>query len=218
MEMEVVGDGTFIYMRSSMFGSLPDGHEWMGLDLALGQELDTPLPANGDAKAQLELLEAATGDVQKLGKERVRGVPTTRYRGTVDVSEQAELMRNQGAEDLASLTEEEGTPMQVEAWIDAEGLVRRIRLLRSLPPEGGQGSTTMDMRMVFFDFGIDPRSTCPSRAKYSMRPPWPKTSSACDWRPAVVLRTLFQLGKPSRGRRPMKLVGSNPINCFAGME
>jgi hypothetical protein len=167
-EMHVIGDGTTMYMRSSTFGPLPGGREWMAFDFSFGHELDTPLPANGDAKGELELLEAATGDVQKLGKEDVRGVPTTHYRGTVDVSKRAEQLREEGAEDLASYIEEEekeGTPLQVEAWIDADGLVRRMRLIKSEPREGGEGSMTMDMRMDFFDFGIAPEIDVPESSE-----------------------------------------------------
>jgi hypothetical protein len=163
VKMEVVTDGAVMYMRSSQFGSLPDGSGWMALDLAsFGEEPDAPLPASGDAKGELALLEAVTGKVQKLGKEDVRGVPTTRYRGTVDASENAERLREEGAEDLASGVEE-GDPLQVEAWIDAKGLVRRMRFVHSQPEEKGKGSTTMDMTMDFFDFGITPEIDVPDQ-------------------------------------------------------
>ena len=165
VEMHVVTDGTTMYMRSSMFGSLPDGREWMALDFSsFGLELDTPLPANVDAKGELALLEAATGDVQKLGKEDVRGVPTTRYRGTVDASENAEQLREEGEEDLASQIEK-GSPLRIEAWIDSDGLVRRMRLVKSEPREGGEGSMTIDMRMDFFDFGIAPEIDVPDSSE-----------------------------------------------------
>lgn len=160
VKMQVVGDGTKMYMRSSMFGSLPGGREWMGLDFSFGEELDTPLPANSDATGELELLEAVTGNVQKLGKEDVHDVPTTRYRGTVSASENAERLREAGAEDLASSIEK-GTPLRVEAWIDADGLVRRMRLVKSRPRKAGEGSTTIDMRMDFFDFGTVPEIDVP---------------------------------------------------------
>jgi hypothetical protein len=91
-KMDAVVDGTTMYMRSSQFGSLPDGSEWMALDLSFG-ELDAPLPATVDAKGELALLEAVTGKVQKFGKEDVRGVPTTHYGGTIGVSENAEQLR-----------------------------------------------------------------------------------------------------------------------------
>lgn len=165
IEMEVVGEEPVIYMRSSMFGSLPGGHEWMAFDISLGQGLDMPLPANGDARGELELLEAATGDVRKLGKADVRGVPTTRYGGTITVAEQAERLREQGAEKLASVVERQGAPGQFEAWIDADGLVRRMRVLSSQPQEGTDRSTNMDMRMDFFDFGPAPEIDVPGSSE-----------------------------------------------------
>jgi len=161
VEMQMVGDGTVMYMRSSTFGSLPGGREWMALDFSFAEGPDAPVPASGDAMGELELLEAATGDVRKLGEEDVRGVPTTRYRGTVGVAENAERLRDEGAEDLASYVEKESTPLQVEAWIDADGLVRRMRLVKSEPREGGEGSVTTDMRMDFVDFGVVPEIEVP---------------------------------------------------------
>jgi len=161
MKLEAITDRTVMYMRSSQFGSLPGGSEWMSLDLSFGEELDMSLPANVDAKGELALLEAATGKVQRLGKEDVRGVPTTHYRGTVSVSENAERLRDAGAEGLASAIEKKGKPLQVEAWIDAGGRVRRMRLVQSQPGEGGEGSTTIDMRMDFIDFGNVPEIDVP---------------------------------------------------------
>ncbi len=164
MKMQMVSDETAMYMRSRQFGPLPGGREWMALDFSsLGQEMDAPLPAGGDAKGELALLEAVTGDVQKLGKEDVRGVPTTRYRGTVDASENVERLREEGAEDLASRIEED--PLQGEAWIDADGLIRRMRFVKSEPGEGGEGPMTLDMRVDFYDFGISPEIDVPESSE-----------------------------------------------------
>jgi outer membrane lipoprotein-sorting protein len=157
-EMEMVSDGATVYMRSSMFG-----REWMSLDLAsaAGLDRDTLLPSEGDAKGELELLEE-TGNVRKLGKEDVNGVPTTHYRGTVSASENADRLREEGAdEDFASWIEEEDSAIRVEAWIDAEELVRRMRIVQETPGDDSEGPTTMDMRMDFFDFGIDPEIDVP---------------------------------------------------------
>lgn len=152
MELQVVGEGTAMYIKSEMFDSLPGDAEWIGLDFEFGKELDSPVPADVDARGELALLEEATGDVQKLGKEEVRGVPTTRYRGTVGVSENAERWRDEGEDEIASLVEENGSPVQIEAWIDADGLVRRMRIVQSQPGEG-EGPTKLDMTMDLFDFG-----------------------------------------------------------------
>lgn len=151
-EIEAISDGVAVYMRSDFFGSLPDDAEWMLLDLSFLQESEAPLPTDGDAMGELELLETVADDVQKLGEEDVRGVPTTLYRGSIDVSERAEQLREDGADKLAA--EIEGNrPLQVEAWIDADGLVRRMRYVQA---EQGEGATSIDMRVDFFDFGTEP--------------------------------------------------------------
>lgn len=159
-KMQVISDGTTVYMRSSQFDPLPKGREWIALDVAFGEELNV-FAANGDAKSELQLLEAVSDGIQKLGEEDVRGAPTTRYRGTVGVSEQVEWLRKAGAEKLASYVEKEGSPMQVEAWIDGDDLVRRMAFVQSQPGDKGEGPTTVSMRMDFFDFGLEPEIDVP---------------------------------------------------------
>ena len=163
VRMRGVVDGTVMYIQLGKLGSLPDDAQWMSLDLSsFGLEKDSPLPSNGDAMGELELLEAATGGVQKLGTEDVRGVRTTRYRGTIGVAEQAEQLRKEGAEEgLTSYTEENSTPLQIEAWIDGEGLVRRMKYVKTDPVKDGKGPTTMDMRVDFLDFGDVPEIQVP---------------------------------------------------------
>lgn len=164
VEMDLVGDGLEVYMRSDLLDSLPDGSEWMGLDLSVIPNGETPLPVEVDARGDLAILEAVTGDVEELGEEEVRGVPTTRYRGEVDNVERAGELRKEGAGRLASLIEA-GSPLRVEAWIDADGLIRRMGLVYSAPRAEGDGSTTTDLRMDFFDLGIEPEIDLPPSDK-----------------------------------------------------
>jgi hypothetical protein len=165
VKIELVQDGTEAYMRSTSFGALPDGKEWVGIDYSLGDELDTSVPANGDVMGELALLETATGGVEKVGTEKVRGVPTTRYRGRISVAENAERLREMGGEETAALIEKEGTPLQVEAWIDAKRLVRRMRIVQSRPEEEGAGMITTDMRIDFVDFGLEPEIEVPDSSE-----------------------------------------------------
>jgi len=155
-QMNMVTDGTTMYMSSRRFGSLPDDANWMKLDLDFAQEPESLVPANPDATGELELLEAVSDDVEKLGEEKIRGVETTHYRGTVAVASQAERLRDVGAEELAERSEEEGSPTAVEAWIDDQGLMRRMKIVHTSPKVEGDGTTTMNARMDFFDFGIEP--------------------------------------------------------------
>lgn len=164
-DVEEIVDGPVLYVHSSRFGSLPGEAKWMSIDFSFGQDLDTSLPASVDAKGELALLEAVTGRVQKLGKESVRGVPTTRYRGTVSVSENADRLREEGADDLASAVEKTASPLQIEAWIDPHGLVRRMRMVQSQPSKSGDGVSTIDMRIDFSDFGINPAIDVPDSSE-----------------------------------------------------
>jgi hypothetical protein len=161
VRMEAIGDGTVMYMRSNLFDPLPDGKKWMMLDLGSAMELDSPLPAGGDVKGELGLLETVGDDVRKLGKEKVRGVETTRYRGTLEPSEEAQRLREDGSSDFATDVEDEGSPLQVEAWIDGDELVRRMRIVSSHPQDEGKGEVTIDMVVDLFDFGFEPEIEVP---------------------------------------------------------
>jgi hypothetical protein len=167
VKMQAVLDGTVMYIQLGRFGSLPGGATWMSLDFSsFGLGEDALLPSNGDAMGELELLEATTGGVQKLGTEDVRGVPTTRYRGTVSVAEQGKYLREKGAEEgFTSYAEENGTPLQIEAWIDTEGLVRRTEYVKTEPAKDGRGSTTMDMHVDFLKFGDVPEIDVPDSSE-----------------------------------------------------
>lgn len=143
VRIEAVGDGSKLYFRSDEFGSLPEGKEWMGLDFTSMEEQESPLPAGGDVKGELALLEAVD-DVQKLGKEEVRGVPTTHYRGTLEPADEAD-----------------GSPLPVEVWIDTDGLVRRMTMTQPQPGGKGKGSPTIDLRIDFYDFGFEPEIDVP---------------------------------------------------------
>jgi hypothetical protein len=167
VKVQAVIDGTVMYIQLGNLGSLPGGAEWMSLDFSsFGLEKDSPLPSNGDAMGELELLEAATGGVRKLGTEDVRGVPTTRYRGTVGVGEQAKHLREEGAEEgFTSYAEENGTPLQIDAWIDTKGLVRRMKYVKTDPAKDGKGPTTMDMRVDFLKFGDVPEIEVPDSSE-----------------------------------------------------
>jgi len=124
-------------------------------------ELDGPLPAGGDVKGELGLLETVGDDVRKLGKEKVRGVETTRYRGTLDPSEEAQKLRENGSDDFATKVKEEGSPVKVEAWIDGDELVRRMRIVSSHPAAEGNPEMTIDMTVDLFDFGYEAKIEAP---------------------------------------------------------
>jgi hypothetical protein len=138
-KVQVIADGTTSYTSSDQLSSLPEGRKWVKVDFSSASS--SSLPADGGPKEGLKLLERMDG-AEEIGEGDVRGVTTTRYRGTLPVSEKEVF----GVEVQVS-------PPQVEVWIDARDRVRRMTVIVSGSVAGEEGSTTTDMTMDFFDFG-----------------------------------------------------------------
>jgi len=166
LHVEAVGDKRMVYMRSKLFSAgLPPGDRWLAFGVGLGRSAETAMAGSTDSQGQLEMLEAASGDVEQIGEEELRGVETKRYRGSIDLNRYADSLRNEGKptaageyEQLASLMP---TPIPVEAWLDDAGLLRRMRMVMDVPSDPGAAPVKMDLTLEFFDFGIAPKVKLP---------------------------------------------------------
>jgi hypothetical protein len=151
------------YMRFPfMTRALGGGKSWVRMDLGAmsretGVNLDQFMQMNQSNPAQqLQLLRAVSGQFTKLGTGRVRGVATTRYRTTVDITKYPELVpKQQRAAMRASidaLIDTMGKPTYpVDVWIDAKELVRRMSLRMDM--KAPTGSMAFAMSMDFYGFG-----------------------------------------------------------------
>jgi hypothetical protein len=172
IEVESVSDGDTIYVRSPQFpGKVPEGKEWLSYQPLLGQAETSMMPGESPG-ACLQML-AASGAVDRVGAERVRGTRTTRYRANASLTAYAAYLRSEGedeaAEDLEAVAGQFLGPIRTEAWIDAQGIARRIRtVITSL--SGGK-PMTMDMRIDLFDFGARPEIQLPDSSQvFDMTP------------------------------------------------
>ncbi|MEV4423138.1 hypothetical protein AB0L40_24640 [Patulibacter sp. NPDC049589] len=169
-KQEVRFKGFVSYMRSSLFSSqLPQGKSWIRIDLgkaskSLGIDLGS-LGAGGagssDPTQALQYLKAATGDIETVGKEDVRGEPTTHYRATIDYARYPSLAKpadraaaKAGVEQLIKLSGSRTSPMEV--WVDGDGRVRRIRQTvgTQLTP-GKKATITQDYELYDFGHQVD---------------------------------------------------------------
>jgi hypothetical protein len=165
VQVETISDGTTVYMRGTgISDELPSGKEWMAMQPFLGHSEQEAM-IGGDVDSTLQMFTVVDGSVREMGREKVRGVPTRRYRTSVSLSGYAELLRSEGKDDLADHYEKLATlmpePVVGEAWIDDKEIVRRSRVIMDLPSESGQPEMTMDMRMDLFDFGARPQIQLP---------------------------------------------------------
>jgi len=133
-DMDEVVDGTTLYVRSPLFTKgLAAGKSWVKLDLqkfgkARGVDFSALLARSPvQALAQLEAVDGVTS----VGEETIGGVPTTHYRGRVDV--------NKLPQKIKALTNAKYGP--VEIWIGRDGFVHRYRMTTTIS-QSGQSVTT----------------------------------------------------------------------------
>ncbi len=130
----VTVDGTS-YLRSPQFESLlPDGKQWVRSET--GQSLTTD--------QFVDLLRDSPG-VREVGGETIRGTPSRRLRGSVDVQE---MLDRAGGGAAAQVTPEQLERMNAEAdvWIsEDEEAIQRIAMTLTVDGEDGALRMTGDV-------------------------------------------------------------------------
>jgi hypothetical protein len=112
-----------------------------------------------DPSRMLSFLRATnSGGLEKLGRERVRGVSTTRYAAAVDVERAKEQIDGED-EDLEksfdALSDAGYDEVPMEIWVDDEEFVRRLVLDWVLAQGDGANAITMKLRLEMWDHGAD---------------------------------------------------------------
>ena len=157
----IVFDRLVVYLRLPFLReSQPKLKPWLAFDLEkLGREEGIDLGAleqlrESDPTRALAYLRGASGKVEDVGEEEIRGARTTHYRMTVDLRKAARRDPSE-SENLERVIERIGVEkMPADVWVDDAGRVRRLKLayenVRLAP--GQEGDVTL--RMDLFDFGV----------------------------------------------------------------
>lgn len=147
--------GDIVYVKLDALKSLVGATKpWIKLDLkqlgsSSGVDVDQLLgqAQQIDLKTSVGLLTASK-DVKAVGTEQVGGVDSTHYSGTFPVAEAvkqlpAEIQSKLKGAQLSSVSD-----MKFDAWIDAQGLPRKIELNGA----AGSGSGTFKATILFKSF------------------------------------------------------------------
>ncbi len=171
---ELFKDGV-LYMGSPLFeGKLPGGAKWMKLDLtkvesSLGIDVQSLSSGQSNPTEFLQYLRGSGGSVTAAGHERVRGIETTRYEGTVDLERAAQQIpasdRGKLEAAIKQLIAKTGVgSYPVTVWIDDHHLVRRMEMKMTTSAGAGAGAgagaATIDFEM--FGFGASPGVNAPA--------------------------------------------------------
>ena len=168
VELEAVYDGDTAYVRSGLAEMFTDGKPWVKLQ---ADELGEAAGSLGgtlqsDPGAFLDLLTEVGGPIEELGDEVVRGVATRHIATEIVPADAVEAAEGERAEKLRGKLEELGVslddvqPIPVEAWIDADGYVRRLVVTVDLggltDADGGDGATiTQTIELYDFDEPVE---------------------------------------------------------------
>jgi hypothetical protein len=164
---EVLDDGG-LYLRSPELGAAFGGSErWLLMrSEALGNLLQGDASGAGMSASpaqQLDALKDASYQVAEVGPEQVNGVPTTHYRALIDVGKLTQQLKDEVDGEFGDLIErsmDQVSSATVDAWIDANGLLRREASTSSM---GSLGSFTMTMD--FSRYGSRPDIQVPQGPK-----------------------------------------------------
>ncbi len=160
MNMRILKPTIYLQLPSGLGASLPAGKSWVSVNL------DSPAVASALGASFSQLTNSATlstdglsylqavseHGVDTLGPATVRGVPTTEYAATIDLSKAGQHRGAAVQAVVQKLQSELGvSSVPVTVWIDAQGQVRREALQLSTTVSGS--TTDVGVTVEFFDFG-----------------------------------------------------------------
>jgi hypothetical protein len=189
-DVEAVLDGTIIYEKMPQMAPMLGGKPWFKVDPASLKSVagGSPFAAllssfesllqqaeSRDPTSGLSLLAGVSGPITIVGTETIRGVATTHYTFEVDSAKALAALPTDAQAAIKSFTAQLGiTTMPMEAWIDAEGRIRKIHatidtskasatpspMLPGLPARALPKST--DLTMELLDYGTPVSITVPA--------------------------------------------------------
>jgi hypothetical protein len=149
---------------------LPAGKSWMRVDTSTiqGAAQLGELGRMNKPAVELQYLRAASKEIEEKGREKVRGVETTRYHTVIDLSKLAREaaeeapagLRKQLRQEAKSFASTGIDELPTDVWIDAEGLLRKMTMDLSFQAEGEK--VRMETSVELFDFGVPVKLNPPS--------------------------------------------------------
>jgi hypothetical protein len=157
LEMILGDKDSFVrYLSPQLAALMPRGKTWILIPMSkLGQ---TPDLGQNDPAQMVSYLDA-TSDVKRVGTDSIRGVTTTHFAGAFVLAKLLKRLTASGQADanpalfneLALLGVKQ---IPIDAWIDRQGLLRRIRVNWSLTnPQNSAQKLRLFMVVTFFDYG-----------------------------------------------------------------
>ncbi len=167
-KLDVFRDGYGFHIRFPAFiDDLPAGKSWLRADsrnyTAHYGVVSLSERSVFDRREMLDFVRAATGEVSTVGRERLRGVATTRVRTMVDLDAYEELVPEErgilGTMVGVFVDDFELDEVPLDVWLDERGLVRQLLLTPS------DETLRTRVRFELFDYGKPVEYRFPAASK-----------------------------------------------------
>jgi len=163
-KIDAIQDGTVGYVHfPALQSELPAGKSWIradGGDLAVQgfdfSELDQFTKT--DPRELLDIMGSATGEIETVGMDELRGVETTHYRTILDSSDLGTYTLGDDGDQSSSLAGQLAaqaglSEIPVDIWLDANGLVRKLTMAFSATQPGTSETSEISMSFELWDYG-----------------------------------------------------------------
>ena len=113
----------------------------------------TSLESSADPSSALQYLAGVSKDVTKVGTEKLQGVSTTHYQGTIDIDQASAKLGGALGEQLKkSVAQLNITSFPFDAYLDDEGRMRKLVQHQEFELKGEKA--TSETTLEFSDFGV----------------------------------------------------------------
>lgn len=142
-----------VYMRLPFLSDkLPEGKSWLKIDMSKVVKAtgSTPVPqaldiGQVDPTQFLQYLKASSGNIQRLGSEKLYGVSTTHYQATLQLADVLKRLPPESRAAARPLLQHVGNAgaIPIGVWIDGKGRVRKIQMSLNIAGPTASGSATV---------------------------------------------------------------------------
>jgi hypothetical protein len=163
-KLEVIQDGDTAYVHfPPLAKQLPDGKTWVKGDAKTlsaagsGDMQQFGSLAGTDPRDVFGMLRAVSGSIEAVGTDELRGVETSHYKATIDVSKLEKLVPAEQRQTLGGIDEAAAqaglTGIPVEIWIDGDQQVRKLTFSIDAKQPGTSQSVKASFEVELYDYG-----------------------------------------------------------------
>jgi hypothetical protein len=165
----IINPEVYIQLPAADKAQLPAGKTWLSINLntvteaKLGASLAQLSNSSQESTQLLSYLQSvSTSGITTVGPATIKGVATTEYKATIDLTKEADLKSPTAQAAIKSLEAQiNATTLPVQVWLDGQGRVRQVseQLQVSTTPQSNGGTTvpatsgSISTTVDYYDFG-----------------------------------------------------------------